>query len=77
MVAAPGAWNALPPELRTSMSKTIFHNRLKLICFYLNYPLSTNSTVVNIVTLNRVFNIFNGFHLQFTNYFITTIVLLM
>jgi len=49
--------------------KTIFHNRLKLIFFYLNHQLSTESTVVNIVT-----NIFNGFNLQSINYFITTIV---
>ena len=29
MVAVLSAWNALPPELRTITSKTIFHNRLK------------------------------------------------
>ena len=28
MVAAPSAWNALPSELRTIASKTIFHNRI-------------------------------------------------
>ena len=33
MVAAPSAWNALPSELRTITSKTIFHNRLKTHLF--------------------------------------------
>jgi len=55
IVAAPTAWNALPSELRTVTSKTIFHNRLKTYLFFLlNYLLSTLSTLVNIVTLNRV-----------------------
>jgi len=53
MVAAPSAWNALPSELRTITSKTVFHNRLKLPSFfYLNY-LHQPPTVVNIVTVNR------------------------
>jgi len=78
MVAVLSAWNALPPELRTITSNTIFHKHLKAhLFFYLNYPLSTKSNDVNIVTLNLVFNIFNGFNLQSTNYFINTIVLLM
>jgi len=32
-VAAPSAWNALPPELRTITSKTTFHNHLKTHLF--------------------------------------------
>jgi len=80
MVASHGAWNALPSELRQLLQRISSITVYKLIFFYLNYPLSTKSTVVNIVTINRVFNIFNGFnllYLQCTNYCITITVLLM
>jgi len=33
MVAAPSDWNALPSELRTIASMTIFHDRLKTHLF--------------------------------------------
>jgi len=63
MVAAPSAWNALPSQLRTITSKTIFPNHLKTHLFSSQITYCQTSTVVNVVTVNPAFNILHGFNL--------------